>query len=28
MGVGGLYVGMDIGVCETVGVVMFTGLGV
>ncbi len=28
MGVGGFYVGVDIGVCEIVGVIMFTGLGV
>jgi hypothetical protein len=28
LGVGGFYVGVDIRVCETMGVVMFIGLGV
>ncbi len=28
MGVGGFHVGVDIGVCATVGTVMFIGLGV
>jgi len=28
LGVGGFYVGMDIGVCGTMGVAIFVGLGV